>query len=274
MFLLAFSGFAHAVCNLADPVLIASANNNVNLHPDCYLEPIGQEDIQDPTPATDTWLLALDSDDVRDIIDGTCAIEIDNDAAAWTERARSPLGSTNNKMLEREVVTTTRMVSLTVYGATTLVLTPDQTPCSGEESNQDYSLLWQVPSCPTGGSTLLPDGTTTADCIDEQSAPVLWTSLGTGSLDVPDLSEDNIRDAVMMAVQSLGSNVCYDETYPAVDIVWEREVATHGYCVSLNGNIEGQLNVTRPADPSVIEVSPAFSCIDAEADLSLFDCYP
>jgi hypothetical protein len=67
-------------------------------------------------------------------------------------------------------------------------------------------LIFQVtPTCPSGGADVtLADGSVES-CTLEQSAPILWTTLTTGSVAVPDLSADNIRDLLLLAMMGIGS---------------------------------------------------------------------
>ena len=269
-FLLAPSAFA--VCDFADPVLVADATQNFTVRADCYSTPgPGSE----ADVSVDTWTLSLDSLDVQELIEGTCSIAVDNGTVNWNARARSSIGSTHDKVYRRGLDATLRLTSLTVYADTTAVLYPEGVYCSGETANTTSTVIFQVPSTCSGGNATLVDGTTES-CALEQAAPILWTTLTTGTLAVPDLSADNIRDMVILARMGLGSpDECLVDPYPAVDITFEREVAGFSTCASNLGKIDGQLTAFTPADPTTVSLGETeLSCEDATQDITVLDCTP
>lgn len=273
MFLALFLSLpAFAVCDFADPVLVDDATHNFTVRADCYSTP-GPDAESDVS--VDTWTLSLDSLDVQEIIEGTCSIKIDNGTVDWSARARSSIGSSHNKVYRRELDATLRLNSLTVYAGTTTVLYPDGVFCSGEDTNSTSTVIFQVPSTCYGGEVTLADDSVES-CTLEQAAPILWTTLTTGTLRVPDLSADNIRDLLLLAMMGIGSpEECLVEPFPAVDITFEREVTGSSTCASDVGKIDGQITAPTPDDPTLVSLGPdALSCADAALDVTVLDCVP
>jgi len=107
-------------------------------------------------------------------------------------------------------------------------------------------------------------------------AQAFWGRSCTGSLALPDISADNIRDLVILAMMGIGSpDACFVEPYPAVDITFEREVSGFSTCASNLGKIDGQLTAFAPADPTTVSLgATALSCEDATQDITVLDCTP
>lgn len=265
---------AFAVCDFANPVLVADATQTIDVRADCYSTPgPGFDD----GLSTDTWRLSLDSVDVQEILDGTCSVEIDNGTFGWRARARSSIHTTHDKVLRRDIDATLRLTTVTVYDGGPTVLTPGDIACSGEDTTSSSGLVFQVPStCPSGGANVtLADGSV-ASCTLEQAAPLLWTTLTTGAGAIPDIGADNLRDLLMLAMMGIHEpDACAVTPYPAVDIEFEREVYADGSCASNVGKIDGEMWVDPPTDPTTVSLgAAAVSCATAATDVTLLDCVP